>query len=536
MKIQDNIIYGDPVEEVPNVSLGQHLFDKLRTNADHLAQIDIESDKHYTCREILEKSVILSTVLKNYGINIEDRISTASENHPNYILSICSTLFVGATFAPLNPAYTEREFRHMLEIYQPRVIFVSQRTEKIIAKVVSTVNWSTKLIQLEDQSLNRNIMTLKEILEKNRNIPDPYTFTPVQIDDISKRAAAILCSSGTTGFPKGVMLSHRSLLIFIHTTKGPKLMDMRQGDRTLIFLPLFHGYAFGLINQTISSGGIACIMRNFNLEMLLKSVERFRISHIPLVPPILVMLAKHPMVEKYDFSSVREITSGAAPLPQNVANEVKRRTKVGSIRNGYGMTELTIVSNISDKTCLDDTIGPIMPGFKCKVVDTKTGKTLGAGQSGEICFMGDQVMLGYYKNPKTTAETIDRENWLHTGDLGYFKEDGCLYITGRIKELIKYKGFQVSPSEIEAIILTHPGVKDVAVLGKPDELSGEVPMALVVRQPGKNVSVKEIVDFANENLSPQKWLRGGVIFMESLPKTPSGKILRKQLLSMIPKL
>lgn len=180
-----------------------------------------------------------------------------------------------------------------------------------------------------------------------------------------------------------------------------------------------------------------------------------------------------------------------------VANEVKRRTKVKSIRNGYGMTELTIVSNISDKTCHDNTIGPIMPGFKCKVVNTETGKTLGARQTGEICFMGDQIMLGYYKNPQITAETIDRENWLHTGDLGYFTEDGFLYITGRIKELIKYKGFQVSPSEIEAIILTHPGVKDAAVLGKPDELSGEVPMALVVRQPGKNVSVKEIVDFTN---------------------------------------
>lgn len=180
-----------------------------------------------------------------------------------------------------------------------------------------------------------------------------------------------------------------------------------------------------------------------------------------------------------------------------LADEVKQRTKLKAIRNGYGMTELSVLSNMSDRTSNDNTIGPILPGFKCKVVNVETGETLVARQIGEVCFTGDQVMLGYFKNPKTTAETIDKENWLHTGDLGYFDEEGSLYITGRIKEVIKYKGFQVSPSEIEAVILSHPSVKDVAVVGKPDKLSGEIPMALVVRQPDKTISAKEIVDFAN---------------------------------------
>ncbi|XP_060830884.1 uncharacterized protein LOC132915180 [Bombus pascuorum] len=536
MKIQNNIIHGPPTTEVPNISLGQHLFSCLHSNADQIVQVDIQTGKHYTCKDILEKSTILSVALRNYGINVEDRISVAAENHPRYMVSICSTLFIGATFAPLNPAYTEREFMHMLEIYQPRVLFVSRRTENILAKIASTVSWNMKLIELDDKPLDENIITLDKLLEEYQSITDPYTFSPVQIDNNRKRMAAILCSSGTTGLPKGVTLSHRNLLLFIQTISVPGSMNVRRGDRILAFLPLFHGYAFGMMAMAISCGAAVYTMSNFKLETLLSSVEKYRITHIPLVPPVLVGLAKHPMVPNCDFSSVREILCGAAPLPLDVADEVKRRTKLKAIRNGYGMTELSIVSNMSDRTSNDNSIGPVLPGFKCKVVNVETGETLVARQIGEICLAGDQVMLGYFKNPKTTAETIDKENWLHTGDLGYFNEEGSLYITGRIKEVIKYKGFQVSPSEIEAVILSHPSVKDVAVVGKPDKLSGEIPMALVVRLPDKTISAKEIVDFANKNLSPQKWLRGGVKFVEHIPKTPSGKIIRRELVNVTAKL
>lgn len=201
------------------------------------------------------------------------------------------------------------------------------------------------------------------------------------------------------------------------------------------------------------------------------------------------------MQNRFNQSIVSNLSNLSINVRFQIANELKRRTKVKNIRNGYGMTELTVVSNLSERSCKDASIGPPLPGFKCKVVSMKTGETLGAGKVGEICFAGDQIMLGYYKNPKSTAETIDERNWLHTGDLGYFTEDGGLYVTGRIKEIIKYKGFQVAPSEIEALLLTHSSVKDVAVLGKPDEVSGELPMAVVVRQPGQNVTAEEIVDF-----------------------------------------
>ncbi|XP_028523524.1 uncharacterized protein LOC107999998 [Apis cerana] len=532
MNIKNNILYGEPMPEIPNISLGQYLFNNLHNNPNDIVQIDIETDTRFTRKEILDKSIRLSIALRNYGINMEDRVCLTSENHPNLMIAMCGTFFNGITFAPLNPAYTEREFSHMLEIYQPRVIFVSRRTEKLLVKVASTLSWDIKLIELDDEALDGNVVTLNVFLEKYGNIlVCPRMFTPVQVD--SKRMAVILCSSGTTGFPKGVMISHRNLLTFIQSISKPNFLNLQQGDRMIIFLPLFHGYAFGMMCNCICFDTIMCLMRDYNTDKLLNSIQKYKITHLPLVPPILVAILKHPMLSNFDFSSVKEILCGALPLPLDIANELKRRTKVKNIRNGYGMTELTVVSNLSERSCKDASIGPPLPGFKCKVVSMETGETLGAGKVGEICFAGDQIMLGYYKNPKSTAETIDERNWLHTGDLGYFTEDGGLYVTGRIKEIIKYKGFQVAPSEIEALLLTHSSVKDVAVLGKPDEVSGELPMAVVVRQPGQNVTAEEIVDFVKRNLSPQKWLRGGVKFVETLPKTPSGKVLRRQLINIV---
>ncbi|XP_003701022.1 luciferin 4-monooxygenase [Megachile rotundata] len=536
MEIKRDTIIGLPGTKIPNVTLGQYIYQRLQDHEDNIVQVDIQTNKHYTSREILEKSVVLADILKRYGIQIEDRVGIASENHPSYMVVACAAFFTGAAWAPLNPAYTEREYRHMLDIYQPRVMFVTRRTEKIISEIAPTLSWTMKLIQVDDEPLDGQMITLKELLDKHKNMVNLNTFKPVSVDDNSKRMAAILGSSGTTGFPKGVMLSHLNLLTFISHIRSPECMNSRSGDRVMIFLPLFHGYAVGMMCMSISTGAIIYIMRNFKPVSLFKAIDEYRITHLPLVPPVMTILAKHQMVPKYDFTSVREVICGAAPLQMKMWKEVQRRTKMRYVRNGYGMTELSIVSNLSDRESTDDNVGVAIHGFQCKIVDPETGKSLGTRGVGEVCFKGDQVMMGYFKNPKVTAETIDKDNWCHTGDLGYLDEKNVLYITGRIKELIKYKGYQVSPSELEAVILTHPNVKDVAVLGKPHEVSGEIPIAFVVKQPGTNPSAEEIVEFANRNLSPEKWIRGGVIFVGDIPKTPSGKILRRNMMGLIPKL
>ncbi|XP_053989894.1 uncharacterized protein LOC128882334 [Hylaeus volcanicus] len=536
MKIVNNIVYGPAARKVPNISVQQYVLDSLRTESDRVMQEDIATGKCLTRRDILESSVALAEALKMYGIGNEDRITIVSENHPNFVIAMCSIFYVGGVHAPLNPLYTEREYAHMLNILQPRVIFVSEKCEVLIGKIVSTLSWKVSLIQLDDRALTENVATLKELVERHKGRVDPYTFVPAPVNDTSKAMAAIFGSSGTTGFPKGVALSHRNLLTFVHNVREPNYLDIQGGDRVLIFLPLFHGYAFGMVLASLYSGAITVIMRSFKIEPFLRTIEDYKITHLPLVPPILVLLAKHPTVPNYDFSSVRVTICGAAPYPKDVGDAMKRRTKIQHIQNGYGMTELSIITHLGDKTRPDGNLATFFPGLLCKVVDPETNETLRIGETGEVCVAGDHVMLGYFKNPSVTDQTIDKEKWLHTGDLGYFNPDGTLEIAGRLKELIKYKGYQVAPSEIEDVIQSYPGVKDAAVIGKPDEESGEVPMAFVVRLPNGKLTAQEILDYTNKHLSPQKRLRGGITFVEEIPKTPSGKILRRELLKLISKL
>lgn len=536
--MQNNILYSGHGPYVPNISLQEHILNMFRKDLDHTVMIDVETGRSYTCRYLLEATVRLAHALKTYGIEAGDRISIASENHPNYVVAACAMLTAGGVFAPLNPSYTEREYRYMLEIIQPRVMFVSQKCEAIMAKIAPTLNWKMHIIQIECKATNSKFPTINQLIEKYKNAVDPYTFMPLPIDDNAKRLAVIIASSGTTGFPKGVALSHQNLLTFVSSIGLPDFLDCRKDDRFVNFLPLFHGYSFGLVLSTISTSATLCLMRRFDLETLLQSVGKYKITHMPLVPPILVLIAKHPQISKYDFTSVRELVCGAAPLPKDIADEACRRTNCKNIRNGYGMTELSVVTNLSSRDCgnEEDNVGPLIPGMYCKIVNPETNQVLPPGKTGEVCFKGNQVMLGYFRNPKVTDETIDKDQWLHTGDLGYLNANGILYICGRLKELIKYKGHQVSPAEIEALIQSRDDVKDAAVIGVPNPESGEVPMAFVVRGQGSKVTAAEIIQFTSKNLAPQKWLRGGVKFVDAIPKTPSGKIIRRELQNLVSKL
>lgn len=538
MWMEGNILSSGEAPYIPNISLQEHILNLFRKDLDHITMIDVDTGTPYSSRYLLETSVRLAYALKTYGVEAGDRISIASENHPNYVVAIVATLTAGGVFAPVNPSYTEREYRHMLDIIEPRVMFVSRQCEPIMAKIAPTLKWKMQLIQIEDEATDSKFPRMNQLIAKYKNAVDPYTFMPLPLDDNRKRVALIMASSGTTGFPKGVALSHQNMLTFINSSRLPYLFDFKKDDQIINFLPLFHGYSLSLFLSAVSHSGCMTLMRRFNLETLLQSVGKYKVTHMPLVPPVLVQIAKHPQITKYNFDSVREVICGAAPLPKDIADETCRRIKCPSIRNGYGMTELSVVTNLSSRDCDNEegNVGPLMPGILCKIVDPETGEALPPGKVGEVCFKGDHVMLGYYKNPKVTAETIDKDQWLHTGDLGHLNTNGILYISGRLKELIKYKGYQVSPSEIEALIQSHSGVKDAAVVGIPHPESGEVPMAFVVRQPDSMVTAEEIIAFTNKNFSPQKWLRGGVRFVDAISKTPSGKIIRRELLNLVSKL
>ncbi|XP_011639198.1 4-coumarate--CoA ligase 1-like [Pogonomyrmex barbatus] len=534
-------IYESRLERpTPNVSLGEIVLDKLRENGDRVYAIDGPTRKQITHREILEKSVKLANFLQRYGIKMGDRIGIATENRLNWLIPACATFYLGAIWTPYSFMYTEYEYKHILNIGKPRIIFVSHRTELLLAKILSTLSWKVELIQMDDQPLTVNVRTLTDILNKEPAV-NYMTYKAADIGDPSRHPLVILCSSGTTGLPKGVTLSHKNLIAFLTKISQPRYLDTKNG-RILLLVPFYHGYGMSLLFVCLYSNSTAIIMPAFEPKLFLTLIQEYKITHVPTVPSILTFLAKHPLVERYDFRSVRELICGAAPLAKDMIAAVKGRLGIKAIRNGYGMTELSIVSGLSSRDDDDDDShetpqsGVPLPGFLSKVVDIETQETLDAGQVGEICYLGEQVMLGYWDNPESTRQTIDQDGWLHTGDIGYYDDKDRLHVIDRVKELIKYKGFQVSPSEIETVLLSHPEVKDAAVASKPDERDGERAVAFVVKQPGAKVTAKDLHDLIKQKLSPQKWLYGGVQFIDAVPKSPSGKILRRELRAMIAKL
>lgn len=254
-----------------------------------------------------------------------------------------------------------------------------------------------------------------------------------------------------------------------------------------------------------------------------------------MVPPLMVFLAKHPIVDKYDLSSLMVLLCGAAPLSRETEDQIKERIGVPFIRQGYGLSESTLSVLVqTDDFCKPGSVGVLKVGIYAKVVDPDTGKILGPNERGELCFKGDGIMKGYIGDRKST-ETAIQDGWLHTGDIGYYDDSLEFFIVDRIKELIKYKGFQVPPAEIEALLLTNEKIKDAAVIGKPDEAAGELPMAFVVKQSNIQLTEEDVINFVNERASPAKRLRGGVVFVDEIPKNPSGKILRRILRDMLKK-
>jgi acyl-CoA synthetase (AMP-forming)/AMP-acid ligase II len=328
------------------------------------------------------------------------------------------------------------------------------------------------------------------------------------------------------------MLTHRNIIANIVQCEGItnyRLVNVE--DRVIGLLPFFHIYGMVVVmNMTLVAGATIVTMPRFDLVQFLELIQKYRITKTNLVPPVLVGLAKHPIVDKYDLSSIVEFFSGAAPLSQELAAEVSRRIHGCSVVQGYGLTETSPVTHVYNrsmsKTERLGSVGPAVPNTENLVVDPDSGSPLGINQRGEIWTRGPQVMKGYLNNPKSTKITIDENGWLHTGDIGYVDEDGNFYIVDRLKELIKYKGYQVAPAELEALLLTHPAIADAAVIPVADEEAGEIPKAFVVKKAGKELGEEELMSWVSEHVSPQKKIRK-VEFIDAIPKSLSGKILRR---------
>jgi acyl-CoA synthetase (AMP-forming)/AMP-acid ligase II len=336
--------------------------------------------------------------------------------------------------------------------------------------------------------------------------------------------AVLPYSSGTTGRPKGVMLTHQNLIAGVLTWQA--IDTTKPDDVAATIYPFFHIGGIICLNMFLSHGATLVIMPRYNLRSFLQMLEDQRVTRAVLAPPVILDLVQQSIVDDYDLSRLELIHWSAAPMGEDLA--CLCRDRLGCrVKQMYAMTEAVpmhlVPTEWEDRPASG---GPPVPNTSCKVIDVETGAELDLGQTGEVCVRGPQVMKGYLHNPAATAQMIDAEGWLHTGDLGCADADGWIFITDRLKELIKYKGYQVAPAELEAILLTHPAVADCAVIPSPDEKAGDVPKAFVVLK--SEAKAEELMAYVAERAAPYKKVRR-LEFIDQIPKSPSGKILRRVL-------
>ncbi len=339
--------------------------------------------------------------------------------------------------------------------------------------------------------------------------------------------AVLAYSSGTTGLPKGVMLTHHNLVATL--CQCQPVGHVTADDVGIAVLPFFHVYGLTvLMALTLWQGATLVTMPRFDLEQFLTLLQDYRVTGAALVPPIMLALARHPLVDRFDLSALRSVGSGAAPLGAELQEACGRRLAC-MVFQGYGLTESPVltVHPAEEARIRHGSAGQLLPNTQAKVVDLATGEALGRNQDGELCFRGPQVMRGYLNRPQETAHMLGSDGWLRSGDIGHVDDDGYFYVVDRVKELIKYKGLQVAPAELEAVLVSHPAIADAAVVRLPDEQAGEVPKAFVVAD--AELSAQQVIDYVAGRVAPHKKVRA-VEFVDEIPRSLSGKILRRVLM------
>jgi acyl-CoA synthetase (AMP-forming)/AMP-acid ligase II len=526
-----------PQVQIPTTSVYDYLFGDLSDeDAGRIALVDAKSGAETTYRDMVARIDAFAGALARRAIGVGDVVGLLAPNSSAFAIAFHGILRAGATATTINALFTAKDIaKQLTDSHAKALVTVTPlRANALEAAGVVGVPDAQVVVLDGPGAADDGHPNAADLLGPAHPAPD-VTFDP------ATHLAVLPYSSGTTGNPKGVMLTHLNLTANVAQIRP--LQGMGPDERILAVLPFFHIYGMTvLLNAALHARARLVIMPSFDLEGFLGNIQNHRCTYAFIAPPVAVALTKHPLVERYDLSSLRNIMSGAAPLDEDLGNAVAERLDCLVVQ-GYGMSELSPVSHVTPFDGGKGLIGSTAPLSSCgwtvpnavsKIVNSESGAEIdppasGLSEAGELWFKGPNVMAGYLGNDEATGSTIDDDGFLHTGDVARVDSTGCVYIVDRLKELIKYKGYQVPPAELEAVLLSHPAIADAAVIGVRDPDSGEeVPKAFVVKQSGADLTEDEVMNFVANQVAPYKKVRQ-VEFIDAIPKSASGKILRKDL-------
>ena len=512
--------------EIPDQSIYDYLFGSLADgDLDRVALVDPASGAETTYRALRAQVDAFAGALAARGVGTDTVVAMLCPNVPAFATVFHGILRLGAAITTINSLYTAHEIENQLRDAEATWLVTVSPLLPQAAQAAAAVGIPDERIIVLDGAEGHP--DLRSLLSEGRTPPE-VSFDP------ATHVAVLPYSSGTTGVPKGVMLSHRNLVANVHQCRP--IIEISPDDRVLAVLPFFHIYGMTvLLNLALRQRATLVTMPRFDLMEFLRVVQDHRCTFLFIAPPIAVALAKHPAVDQFDLSRVHSVFSGAAPLDGETAETAGRRIGARFFQ-GYGMSELSPVSHAipADSDFPVSSVGVLIPGCDAKLVDPETGAEheehgddrLTAPR--EICVRGPNVMLGYLNRPDATAETLDADGFLHTGDIGVHHVDGYFTIVDRLKELIKYHGYQIAPAELEALLLSHPKIQDAAVIGVRGDDGEEIPKAFVVMAPDAGLTAEDVMTFVAGQVAPHKKVRR-VEFIDVVPKSTSGKILRKDL-------
>ncbi|CAG4959615.1 unnamed protein product [Parnassius apollo] len=542
LKNQDQYVIKSPLKDI--VVRDMRFLDRLWRDSsnfnNHVAIECAETKKSYTYQQLQKNMAVFATsLLKKLGLQPGDVVASMLPNCPQFPVIAFGTLQAGCVLTPVNPIYKELEVTHQVSTTEPKVFVTIPQCYDIVLKGIKNAKSNAKIIVVDSPKapVPEGAIRYSEIVELGEA---DYSL----LDKIEKRndeIAFIPFSSGTTGLPKGVEITYGNLLAACEImqderTSFPVLTKGDFQDIVPCILPFFHIY--GLVVTLIGHLAKGCkliSLPKFSASLYLDVLKNRKPTLLYVVPPIAILLGKHPDVKEEHFQSVRNIICGAAPLSASDVYAIMEKSKNElQFNQGFGTTETTSLatSTLKDTEILDySACGVPMASVVLKFVDPETGNPVPIGEPGELYVKSPTVMKGYHRNEQATKESLTEDGYFKTGDLGYYKPEFGLYITDRIKELIKVKGMQVAPAELESVLRSHPAVQDAAVIGVPHEFYGEAPKAFIKCKNGQKASSEDIQTFVAERVAAFKKIEE-VVFVDEIPKTSSGKILRKELKKM----